>query len=239
MPTGGDGWYVMSGGVVGGAALTNDAPRSGWTAPHESQTQNLNAAAGSCQNHVFALHYLAAGQYVEVLGMSANTLSSANVNGHFAHIAMIRVGKDDRPGACVTRTSTQSVAVNANDAIVFNSAVRDNWGMSDIGGSNPSRLTVPAGQGGWYIATGNMRWTAATTGYRCAALRVNGNAQWEARHTQVCNTTSTDDPGLPVGQVMYLNAGDYIELYAANTAGAGANTTQADEVFLSLVKVDN
>lgn len=238
VPTGMDGWYMITGGACWGSSSNERRATIRLNGTTRIATQNTNASGGTKSCHVFALHYLVAGDYIELLNLSGTTIATVNTNSPYGHLTMMRIAKGDYAGACVSRTTTQSVAQNANDAITFDSAVKDTWGMSDIGGSNPTRLTIPADQGGWYAMVGNMRWTASAEGQRRAGIYVNGATQWEARHSLICNTNQTDDPGLPVGMIKYLSPGDYVELKAENISSIQANTTQADQVFLSVVRID-
>jgi hypothetical protein len=239
VPTDGAGWYFIQGhhhAGSGGATHFNHRTSLEVNGTTRIATGVTDAHSGTKTIGAAALYYLSATDYVRALGRCSSTRSTVNTNTAYAALGMVRVNRDDLPGACVTRTTLQSIVASTPAAISFNSAVRDNWGMSDIGGANPTRLTVPAGHGGWYIVVGNLWWTALTSGTRYWGIYKNGNTQWEAKHAVLAAASATvNDPAWAVGMVLKLEPGDYIELIANSSVNADVT---AGTAFLAMAKVD-
>jgi hypothetical protein len=99
--------------------------------------------------------------------------------------------------------------------------------------TNNSRWTCPAGWAGWYWAQGTFSWSNLSTGFRQVELRVNGSSVngvfggWPA-------PPATGTFTQVVAFRMFLNAGDYLELYAQQSSGASMPTYIALPVTSSL-----
>lgn len=90
--------------------------------------------------------------------------------------------------------------------------------------STPWSYTIPPGMGGQWDFRGKTSWASNSTGYRAAAIYVNG--------TEV-PTENIFAPGLAGGATSFalalprsvkVNAGDVIALYGRQTSGAPLNT---------------
>lgn len=133
-------------------------------------------------------------------------------------------------GAVVTRSTSQS-----NDgvtAVEFDTEVRDDGGCWSSS-PNPSRLTVPSGEGGWYVLSGYIVWGAYTSNGRRAIIRKNGTTG--IGRSSVGTLAAHNDPAMNPSAIDYATAGDYYELIADENAAAVA-TIQAGARF-SMVKV--
>jgi hypothetical protein len=100
--------------------------------------------------------------------------------------------------------------------------------MDGIGGhstvTNTSRYT--ARYPGWYRCGGGVMFVPSATGRRGASWAVNGTllngveAIWSA--------ASANETGVPARSVLvFLNAGDFVELFGFQNAGAGLSTAVA------------
>jgi hypothetical protein len=119
-------------------------------------------------------------------------------------------------GARVWRSA--SVAIVSGTAIAFDTPIlnTDSGGYWSAG-TNPSRITIPAGQGGIYAVGGNVVWTGSITGgtYRQLVIRVGGNANdniADQGRPVVSGDTSNNGAGMSLSSVYQLNAGQFIEL---------------------------
>lgn len=116
---------------------------------------------------------------------------------------------------------TQTVATGTDTAVTMQTATvttvnSDNYsGWSS--GTNPTRYTVQ--RAGRYWVYGQVAFAHATGGIWSAGLRVNGTGTvW--RSTRVTPpSTSTQGMILPIEMYLRLNAGDYVELIAAQSSG--------------------
>jgi len=196
----------------------------------------INRDGGNKQTNAYALYYLEEGDYVEVFNRASSSTTVNQANGAYGYLSMVRVGGAGSVGACVQRAATQTIASASVTPIAFDTVVRDDFGLSDIGGANPEQLTIPAGEGGWYIVIGNCAWAANTDNYvRKAVLNVNGSAV--AQHSELSNYTGTNFPGFGVGMVLKLADGDVLTVDADNSHVSLGRDLVAGEQYLAAVRV--
>lgn len=90
--------------------------------------------------------------------------------------------------------------------------------------TNNSRLTVPAGYGGWYIIQGGLGYPANNTGtYRRIQIRLNGSTPI-ADNQQV--PAASQILRMNITAIYYLAAGDYVELAAEHNATTNLTSVQ-------------
>lgn len=121
-------------------------------------------------------------------------------------------------GAKATRTTDQTGVVTATGtAVVFNGAESfDTDGFHDTS-TNPSRMTIPAGLGGKYLAIASLTWDTSTAGtYRQMTFRKNGAGALGFDRVD----PNASVPGQTSVTVIDCVAGDYIEVFAEHDAGS-------------------
>jgi hypothetical protein len=131
--------------------------------------------------------------------------------------AMPAAGNDI--SARVYNDATQSIGDASLTTLVFDQTRYDPSGLHDPL-SNPGRLTVPAGQGGTYIITGNVAWASNATGNRIVRIYKEGsdilveniNLGGTAGILYMTVTTQID-----------LAATDYVELRVEQNSGDTLN----------------
>lgn len=116
-------------------------------------------------------------------------------------------------GARVFNSGAQTLSNGLTTVLTFDS---ERWDTLDyhVGGAL-TRLTVPAGAAGKYIATGHVEFAASTVGLRILYLRVNGLTyaqQGAPAETGLGNQIS-------VATLLSLAVGDYVELAAYQSSG--------------------
>jgi hypothetical protein len=82
--------------------------------------------------------------------------------------------------------------------------------------TNTSRITIPTGLGGKYLALLNIQFNANSTGRRISAIKVNGTT---VRDTEMGTPTSSGYLNAPISTILNLSAGDYIESSSYQTSG--------------------
>lgn len=83
--------------------------------------------------------------------------------------------------------------------------------------TNPSRFTCPAGKGGTYVVVGAVGFAANATGTRSARIhltRAAGGGGLRCATAIGADTTAGNPTRVPVGDVVDLLPGDYIEMFA-------------------------
>lgn len=142
-------------------------------------------------------------------------------------------------GARVYRSTNYTLAWGTPTAMSFDTVERDDAGFFAAG--TPTRLTVSAS--GWYLVNGQTAADYSQAGLLEVSIRVNGSTFKNGRQIGLDNVASGwgvsyDQKGLSA--LVYLNAGDYIELVvtSARTALTSASMIGgAAYTNLSIVKV--
>jgi hypothetical protein len=134
------------------------------------------------------------------------------------------------PGCVVRRTATQSIGNAGLDEIEYTAADdRDTDGFHSTS-VNPTRMTVPAGLGGWYRFGGSATFASNSTGNRILQPRVNGSTSYEAITWTGVVASTFIYPDIPI----LLVPGDYVEMLCYQNSGGALNITAA-RAWLRLV----
>jgi len=129
-------------------------------------------------------------------------------------------------GARIFNSTAQSLANSTWTAITMNSETYDTDGFHSTS-TNTSRVTIPAGLGGYYLAIGNLQFTANATSWRGIGIYKNGSEVVGAYTDYAGGTLGTVKI---ISDVMNLVATDYIELYGRQNSGGNLNTTGGSNV---------
>lgn len=120
-------------------------------------------------------------------------------------------------GCRVTKTGSQAITTATLTAVTWNLEDYDTNSMHD-NVTNNSRITIPSGQGGYYLVQANLVYTDAGT---AAEILIYKNGTILKR--QMSGTSSTGDFDLEITAVLNLAASDYIEIYTRQATGANRN----------------
>jgi hypothetical protein len=132
-------------------------------------------------------------------------------------------------GALATRATAQSFNTATFTAASFTSESFDTDSFHD-NSTNPSRMTIPAGKGGYYLVNFQMN-VSGTTGRLIAQIRKNGTntAQFE------CGNNSSLQ-GWQASQIVNVAATDYLEIFLYQASGStqssdADNTTNQFSIY--------
>jgi hypothetical protein len=121
------------------------------------------------------------------------------------------------------RTSVQSMPNNTRQPISWQAAAYQT-GLTWSSGTNPSRITVNVT--GWYLLAGNIEYANVVGGIRRigwhTSANLSQNFDLQAHPGNGVDTTN----GL---ELIYLTAGDYIEVYGYQNTGGSINTVGTNE----------
>jgi lipopolysaccharide transport system ATP-binding protein len=137
---------------------------------------------------------------------------------------------------CVTGTLPQPVPPGGPVAVRFNMTRWDTDGIHDSDVNN-TRLTCRTP--GIYAIYGCVEFDVNPRGRRALNVRVNGSRIIASQHVM-----AVSDPGIgttvSISCIQYLNAGDYIELFARQGSGGTLNINAKPEYspIFSLVRID-
>lgn len=139
----------------------------------------------------------------------------------------------NRPFVMVGRNSAQSITTSTVTAFGFNTEASDTDGMHD-NVTNNSRLTIPAGCGGWWVWGACFPWVANATGARELLFRLNGTSSIAiARDSPgaAANFYSSGWGMFPVA----LAAGDYVEATVWQSSGGAlsVDNTQVQGAWMA------
>lgn len=123
-------------------------------------------------------------------------------------------------GVRVTETTDQTITTGGTGALVtFSAETYDTNGYHSTS-SQTSRITIPTGRDGYYHITGKVRWDTVTGAgtYRRIRLYKNGSDISTAQGAESIFREGYGGP--PIDTILYLTAGDYIELNADHDRGS-------------------
>ena len=119
-------------------------------------------------------------------------------------------------GCSITNTApgSQNISNSTLTAITF---ANENFDTNNFHSTstNTQRITIPSGKDGYYQVNGSVRWDANTTGSRSVYIYKNGSDVG----SNYC-TPSANNPSNALSVILYLVAGDYIELSVFQNSGA-------------------
>lgn len=156
------------------------------------------------------------------LGAGVGTGSNVTTGSAASQLADLRsraTALEGPPLVQVTLTADQAIASTTETPISWGSAPRNPNTMWSAG--NPTRLTVPAGQGGLYLICGTIAFQVSGTGGRALHARVNGAGNYIRLGSTPGISTIHSEMSLSVPLI--LAAGDYVEINAWQNSGGSLN----------------
>lgn len=137
-------------------------------------------------------------------------------------------------GARAVLAANASAANGVNTFFSLATETFDSSGFHDTV-TNPNRFTVPAGQAGYYLVIGFIQWANNITGARSVFLRKNGVTSFGwAEQNAVGGAEFTVEGTFGV---VYLAAGDYVELGGWQNSGGALNALAGEYTYLTLNKI--
>lgn len=131
----------------------------------------------------------------------------------------------NQPRALLRNAGTQSIPNDAATACTFNTEVQDFGNMHSLG--QPSRVTVPAGQGGLYLLAGSVQFASNAAGNRQCRFAVDGGISGPRRLQTADQSAATN---LHLVDVLPLSAGDFVEFMVVQNSGGSLAIGHATDV---------
>ncbi len=129
-------------------------------------------------------------------------------------------------GARASLSSDQSIPHATDTALAWGTETFDSGGLIDVAGANPSRFTVPSGQGGKYLASCTVQWDSVTGGILLRIyIYVNGS---QVGGPGGGRSPSGAGTSIILTDVLDLSAGDYVEFFAFQGSGAALGARATD-----------
>lgn len=130
----------------------------------------------------------------------------------------------NKPAAVLRQSVAQSLTSGAYTALTFTTEDLDDdpdGGGAHSNSSNTSRYT--AVYAGWYWCSGGASFVASAAGQRAVRYAVNGTAVSGSETFMDANAAFTTELAARA-MLVFLNAGDYVELQAMQSSGGALNT---------------
>jgi hypothetical protein len=119
---------------------------------------------------------------------------------------------------------TQSLSNNTATAITYDSETFDTDAFHSTS-TNTSRITIPAGLGGYYHVLVRCAWNLNATGVRFVWIYKNGSELVKVDELAGNNTVYVFTQG---SAILNLAANDYIEMYGSQTSGGALSAFARD-----------
>jgi hypothetical protein len=225
IPTGGAGWYIIVGRIRWPSTSAQNN-RSQYIEKNSSGARYVamrsycsGPVAGSLCATVAAIEYLADADYVRLLCRQASgSPVSTPANGPI--LSVVRSNLTNQHGCILEhRGTSQTVNAGSDVLITFDTEVRDDGGMADLGTSS-SRIYAQVD--GYYAIVGHIQFAGNTGTGRYGKIVVDGTTEIAREGTDA--PAAANGPTVNPFAVHYLTAGQYVSLYA-NT---GTNTSTAN-----------
>jgi len=152
-------------------------------------------------------------------------------NGAGAAPTMQTGGGDNTPSFSVTHSSSQSYSSGVWTKVVLDTEQHDTDSAFDS--STNYRFTVPAGEGGTYVFTGQLTHDdMVDTGNVDVTLYKNGSQVTAATVRDYAQVAFSYNMHIPFTFTLDLNASDYVELWAIHGMGGTRYISQAYTRFI-------
>jgi hypothetical protein len=119
------------------------------------------------------------------------------------------------------RSTSQAANNNTSTIISWSAAVYDADAFWSAG--SPTRLTVPAGKGGFYMILVQVSMDYGAGDYRDATIRANGTTNIDSQIVFPTGAAGANNTIWAVSALEDLAAGDYIEVIVKQTSGGTLN----------------
>ena len=128
---------------------------------------------------------------------------------------------------CSLETVAQTISNNTDTMLPFSAELYDTDSMHSTS-TNTSRITIPAGKGGYYEMRWSCIWASNTSGNRRVRLVKNGSIYELGPVLTVAGVGLTM---ISNSSVVSTSAGDYWELQVFQDSGGSLNTGGAGTIF--------
>lgn len=124
-------------------------------------------------------------------------------------------------GCRVYASSAQTISNATDTKLAFANETYDTDGFhSNV--ANNTRITIPAGLGGYYRITANSGFLTNASGRRIMGLTLNGSGVASQIET---TANASAEPTASITDIYSLAAADYLEVNVYQTSGGNLNTT--------------
>jgi hypothetical protein len=177
---------------------------------------NAKIGTAAVTNGKLAANAVTTGKVMDNNLQGADLLDGTVATADLANGAVTPAKVGTIPAARVTKSASQSVGSGALTTLTWDAEDFDTAALHDNAVNN-SRLTAPIS--GIYQVTAGVDWAFNATGFRQAAVSVNGSSHASV----IVDPSSSADEHQQVSDIVNLSAGDFVEVQGEQTSGGGLN----------------
>lgn len=194
-----------------------------------------NAASTITISGNFGTTFTVSGTTSLTLPTSGTLLTTTgSVAGLTGAASLTTMSLSAQPHAGAFNSAAQSVNDSTQTALTLDSEQYDVGALHSTV-SNTSRMTIGAGQDGYYHIVGKSEFAASAVGQRILSIYLNGTAISRTRYPL---NSATVVSTFEVSTMVPLVATDYIELFAYQDSGGALNVGNADAIVASRLMVE-
>lgn len=160
---------------------------------------------------------------------TGDVIAAAHIDDLATDVSYLKDRVDNPPRARLSHSTTQSLTSGADTALAWDSEADDSAALHDTS-TNNSRITIPTGEGGWWLFSAAVEFTAHASGERKLSLRVGGSSDYAY---EAVGAAASGVTRLGVTAHLALAAGQYVEVIAAQNSG-GALTVTTTRAFMAV-----
>jgi len=222
VPTDGAGWYIIAGfvrwpstaSVIGRRTIIG---KNGATPYIGVRSFVSGPVTGTNGGAVATIEYLNDADYIQLI---ARQTSGSSISLSEATMSVARVSTPDTVGGAMRYDgSAQTVNSGSDVLITFDTVLREDGYLIDLGSSS-SKIYAPVD--GLYAIAGQVGFAANTGSDRYAKLVVDGTTEIAREGTDA--PSAGNAPCCNPFAVHYLQAGQYVELYARTGTNTSTDT---------------
>lgn len=217
----------------------------------ETWTQTTNGAGGYVNDTLVLVE--PGKNYVVFNAPASTTLSKVNANTIFSNTAFqtmrfaVRIqgwtsgfSTPDQVGVNLSESYSGRKSANQNIPNITNTKITWPTVVDDLLGSfDTTNNRFVAKTSGRFVATIQVQWAQNSSSYRSLVLYKNGVTTNYASQITGASSGGFDLIHSLNPPPIFLNAGDYLEVFAYQPAGAGINIVNGDYTFFGVKKLDS
>jgi hypothetical protein len=126
-------------------------------------------------------------------------------------------------GVALTNSAVQTIGTGSNDVLTFDTESFDTDAFHSTS-VNTSRITIPAGLGGYYRISAEVSFASNATGLRSCKVYKNGVPTW---HSSVTSVNTGNPSSVTLNFIDNFIATDYLTMIALQTSGGNLDTVNS------------
>ena len=127
-------------------------------------------------------------------------------------------------------SANETITTATSTEIPWDTETVDEGGLADVGGANPTRITIV--NTGFYLVVAGLGWDAGTTGVRTMNILYNGSTQIAGQYLSPASLLDQN-----ISWLGALTAANYLELQVLHSEGSDLDVLAASRTYFSCVRL--